>query len=90
MRHSVVAISDLAKMDQSTKDDALDDIVRRASTGKPNGSLSALDRQIRAFETRYEMSSDEMLSRFKRGEQADTAEISRWMMLLSVRRRRVR
>lgn len=86
MRH-VVSLADLTKMDQPRKDGTLDDLVRRARSGKPNGSLSAIDTQIRAFETRYEMSSDEMLVRFQSGKQPDTADISRWMMLLSVRKR---
>ena len=86
MRH-LVPLADLTKMDQPRKDGALDDLVRRARTGKPNGSLSAIDAQLTALETRYEMTSEEMLARFKSGKQDDTADISRWMMLLSVRKR---
>jgi hypothetical protein len=86
MRH-VVPVAHLTKMEQPYKDGALDDLVRRARTGKPNGPVSALDAQVREFEARYEMSSDEMLARFCRGEQKDTADIARWMVLLSARRR---
>lgn len=86
MRH-VVSLADLTKMDQPRKDGTLDDLVRRARDGKPNGSLSAIDAQIRKFEVQYEMSSEEMLARHRNGQQADTADISRWMMLLSVRKR---
>ncbi len=84
---SLVTVAELTEMEPSRKERALDALVRRAQVGQPNGSLSAIDGQIRAFETRYEMSSDDMLARFKRREQSDTAEISRWMMLLSARAR---
>lgn len=83
----VVPLAMLTDMDQPRKNGALDDLVRRARSGDPNGSITAIDAQIRAFETRYEITVEEMLARFQNGKQDDTADISRWMMLISVRKR---
>ncbi len=86
MRH-VVSLADLTKMDQPRKDGTLDALVRRAKSGNSNDSLAMLDAEILAFEVRHEMSSEVMLARFKSGQQPDTADISRWFLLLSVRER---
>jgi len=51
-----------------------------------NGQLCELDEQIRAFEARYEMPSDEMYAKFKAGELHETYEICRWLMLVELRR----
>jgi hypothetical protein len=72
----VVPLAMLTDMDQPRKHGALDDLVRRARSGDPNGSITAIDAQIRAFETRYEITSEEMLARFQTGKQDDTADIS--------------
>jgi hypothetical protein len=73
-------------MPPGERESALGALVQRAK-GKPNGQLKSLDAEIRGFEIRYEMSSDEMRAAFSRGEIRDTAEISRWLILLRARDR---
>lgn len=81
-----VRLDQLAQMDAPAKERAMDDLVREAKAPR-NGQAQALDRRIREFETRYEMSSEAMKAKFARGEIQDTADISSWLMLLDVRGR---
>ncbi|MSQ14763.1 MAG: hypothetical protein EXR50_02735 [Dehalococcoidia bacterium] len=47
---------------------------------KPMWVLKArLVRQVRLFESRYEMSSEDMLKELRNGTSRETAEISKWM-----------
>jgi len=46
----------------------------------------AIDQEIRSLEQRYEMSSETMRARVARGE-VDTADTSRWLVLLAARGR---
>ncbi len=80
----------LSKMNKAAKGRALDKLVRAAQSGKPNGGLSSVEAEIRAFETRYEMTSDEMRKRFRDGTLNDTADVARWLLLLSARDRAAR
>ena len=50
-------------------------------------TVTDLDIEIRAFETRYEMKSETMRERFRAGLQKDTADISKWLLLLRLRER---
>jgi hypothetical protein len=49
----------------------------------PNGA--GIDAEIRELEVRYEMRSLSMLDRWRRRELPDTADFSRWLVLLSAR-----
>ncbi len=51
-------------------------------TGPPNGGAARVDRQIREFEQRYEMSSEAMIA-----SGVDTADTSKWRVLLEARGR---
>jgi hypothetical protein len=73
-------------MPPGERERALDDLVHKAK-GKPNGQLKSLDAEIRGFEIRYEMSSDEMRAAFGRGEVRDTADVAKWLILLRARDR---
>jgi hypothetical protein len=44
-----------------------------------------LDAEIHELEVRYEMTSAAMRERWRRGELRDTADTSRWLVLLSAR-----
>ena len=80
----------LSKMSKTAKGRALDKLVHAAQRGKPNGGLSSIEAEIRAFETRYEMTSAEMRERFRAGMLNDTADIARWLLLVSARDRAAR
>jgi hypothetical protein len=52
----------------------------------PNGQLTAVEAKLRAFEHRYEMSTETMRAKFKTGELKDTADISQWLILSKISR----
>ena len=61
---------------------------RVASFGKSqpaNGELASLQERIAEFEIRYELSSETMRAQFHTGQLKETADICKWLMLLSVR-----
>jgi len=84
MKQSIHA---LASMGAREKQSAIDELISAAQNGQTNGSAAALDRRIAAYETRYEMTSDEMRARFRDQKIPDTADIARWFVLLSARDR---
>ncbi len=49
------------------------------------GEVPAWLKSLQDLESRYEMSTDEMLRRWKAGLIEDTADTSRWMILASCR-----
>ena len=49
-----------------------------------------LDARIRVFERRYEMTSEALVERLRRGEQRETAEICEWLLLLAARKTELR
>lgn len=57
-----------------------------ASKKPPNGQISVVEAKLRAFEARYEMSTETMRIKFRLGELKDTAEISQWLILSKVSR----
>lgn len=81
----LIRLSELARMTQGQQERVLTALVRKAKAPR-SGHVTELDRRLREFELRYEMSSDEMLERFARGELRDTADIARWSLLAHARR----
>lgn len=49
-----------------------------------NKTVNDIKKRIAIFEHRYEITSDEMLKKWKQKELKDTAEISEWLMLLKI------
>lgn len=81
-------LSALAAMPAAEKSRALAGIVESARAGRANGS-SVLNSRIRTFELRYEMSSEKLRTKLRRGQIQETAEIAEWLFLLNARRSRV-
>lgn len=79
-----VRLSELATMRPEEFRAAAAELRQASRQAKKSGS-PPLDRRIRAFEVRYEMSSDQMLRRLNAGEQNETAEICEWLLLLAAR-----
>jgi len=73
----MLALSKFRAMSDEERARALEDL----ASSPPNGA--ALDVEIRELEVRYEMTSHVMLAR--RGELPDTADYSRWLVLLAAR-----
>ena len=84
MRYSV-RLSDLSYMSESERNQELGKLVEVAKQNRNNGSDPLLNARIRQFEMRYEMSSDTMRERLRTGEIRETAEIAKWLFLLSLR-----
>lgn len=53
----------------------------------PEEALESLDKEIREYERRYEISSERMLGELEEGSRKETAEIASWLMRLSIRDR---
>jgi hypothetical protein len=86
MAVKAVRLSELASLPERERSERLDAFA--ASRFAPlNGEKEDLDRQISIFETRYEMSSDEMQKQYRAKQLKETADICSWMMLLSLRDR---
>ena len=49
-----------------------------ASFGPPNGSVAPLEEKIRNFETRYRMTSEEVIKGIETGNVEETEEIAEW------------
>jgi hypothetical protein len=82
----MLKLSALEQMSEPQRSDALGKLVEGARA-KPNGGLTVLEMQVRAYETKYSMRSDEMRSRVASGELGESADFSKWLMLLSVMKR---
>jgi hypothetical protein len=76
-----VSLADLRNMTPAERDSALSELVTSAKAPR-NGQRAVLAAKIRAFETRYEMTSEQMVKCLREGTQKETAEISRWLFWL--------
>jgi hypothetical protein len=82
----MLKLSALEQMSEPQRNDALGRLVDGARA-KPNGGLTALEMQVRVFETKYGMTSTVMRERVAKGELGESADFSKWLMLLSVLKR---
>ena len=73
-----------AHMSIKDSESALTSLVESAKLNR-NGQRAQLDARIREFELRYEMPFETMRERLRSGELDETAEIVRWLMILSAR-----
>jgi hypothetical protein len=71
----MLALADFAKMGAEERRRALTEL----TSGKPNGVRLA--DEIQELERRYQMTSETMRERVRRGE-LDTADTARWLVLL--------
>lgn len=83
---TTIRLSDLKNLSPRARDAALRDLAR-AAQASPNGALTQVEAQIRAFERRHEMSSATMRARLAAGALDETAEIASWLIALDVQRR---
>jgi hypothetical protein len=76
----------LAGLPIAERDRLVDELGRKAQAPR-NGQAKDIDARIHALEVQYGMTSQEMRSRFATGVMPDTADVSRWLMLLRARER---
>ena len=80
MLHQITSAA-LSQFGDSQKREEIAGLVAHARSA--NGSTSAyLRSKVRAFETRYEMSSVELLRALEAGKQQETSEIAEWLFLI--------
>ncbi len=87
MVHQIL-LSDLSHMSESEREEQLSALVR-AARQPSDAARSLLNSRIREFELRYEMSSETLLQKLRKGEVKETADIARWLFLLEASRPRV-
>jgi hypothetical protein len=73
-----VRLSDLGNMTEKGREQELSQVMERAQAPR-NGQAAVLAAKIKAFEVRYEMTSDQMIEELMAGRRQETAEISRWL-----------
>jgi len=83
-----VVLSDLGGMTERERKAELAALVARAKSSGDEAHRT-LDSRIRSYELHYEMSSRELLEKLAREEVKETADVSRWLFLLSARDCRV-
>lgn len=68
----------------SSKPAELNELIRVVRS-EPNGEIAMVERRIAAFESKYGISSAEMIARVERGEVGETTEIGAWLMSLRLK-----
>ena len=81
-----IRLSDFRQLNEAEKTAALRELAI-ASHGGANGELALLEARIRAFEARYELTSEQMRSRVAEGVLPETAEIASWLIALEIQER---
>lgn len=80
--------AELRKMTPEERDRALSDALK-ATRQLPNGELKAIEDEIRGFEARRGMSSEQMRLALDHGRILETNEICQWLIALRLRDRLV-
>jgi hypothetical protein len=78
-------LSDLRDMDEAQREQQLSALVSASQQQSDATGAAVLQARIDKYERRYEMSSEEMLDQVAKDELKETAEISKWLFLLSAR-----
>lgn len=81
MAHAAIRLSDLKALNPTEKTDVLNRLTAEAAA-RPNGQASGAYTRVRAFEDRYEISSEQLLTGLKDGSVRETAEINEWLFCL--------
>lgn len=76
-----VNLSRLSEMSPREREDTIDELLS-AST---EPTLRDMEARLRRYEMTYEMSTETMLDRWRRGKLEETAEIASWLFLASAR-----
>ena len=88
MASATLRSADLVAMSPEERDKAIAELWASALGPNPEIEREIRDR-IRAFEVRYEITSDEMRSELYSGKRKETADIAEWLFWLNCRESRV-
>jgi len=83
--HSI-RLADLAKLPREDRERRLNALARDAMAPR-NGQAHELQSRISAFESRFKLTSADMLASLRSGDLKETEEIASWAMLLRVSKR---
>jgi hypothetical protein len=75
-----LTLAELGRMTEKARKKALGDLVK-AAMAPATGRATALQRQIREYEKRYELTTERMREELSAGRRAETADICDWLML---------
>ena len=78
-----VKLNELANLPASERAKAIERLANEAK-GPVNGLAVAALARIRTFESRYEMTSEQLVERLRGGQMQETAEIAEWLFLLDL------
>lgn len=78
-----VRSEDLREMSPADRDRLYDRLLEAVKAPHPEAKAE-VDRRVRAFEIRYEVSSGTMLSELREGRRKETADIASWLFWLDV------
>jgi len=81
-----VHLADLRRLSDEERSEKLK-AVARATRNPPNREVRQINLEIRTHEDRFGFSSDELRRRLAAGEQRETDDVCRWLMLLALRER---
>lgn len=81
---NAIRLSDLRSLGMHDREHALGALVDEA-VGPVNGQAMAIKARIQGFESRYEMTSAQLVERLSRNQTAETAEISEWLFWVRLR-----
>ena len=76
-----IRLSALASMPETERAARLREIASAALAPR-NGQAAGIQARIATYETRFHMTSADMVARFRRGDLKDTEDMSGWLMLL--------
>lgn len=79
-----VRLADLQALSPTAQDSALRELTKVA-LAPVNGQAVTVDARISAFESRYEMSSEELVRRLKDHEVEETADYVSWLFWIRLR-----
>jgi hypothetical protein len=82
-----VRLTDLRSFSPEKRERAIADLAVRAAA-PANGQAVATAARISAFESRYEMTSAQLLGKLSRNELRETADIAEWLFWLEVSQKR--
>lgn len=84
---SLSALSSMPKAERQMRISELIDAVRTPSQHKIGEWLDKLNKQISAYEEKYELSSNDMKNMVELGEMDETNDVCDWLKLLGKRNR---
>lgn len=82
-----INLKELASMDDKQREKLFKELIRVAMLPPTAEELAELDAKIKAYESKYNLSSDKIHSSIDDGSLKETDEVCSWLMLVGLRNR---